>query len=387
MRFLYQPESQGITHFQLILPTGAGVLFKPGIPFLYSLILNRYGNRKLGRHFFDRLEERAIHLEIRPGREFLTIEVGALNSQLPDALSYLRELLEEPNFTEETFERGLQEREEIIRNQENNKDYLATKLLYKISFPGTPLAKPSTGELGDRYQLEELWEFHRQGVRTGGGYLLVVGKEVSPEEFNYLPIGTPPKIPHYTPIQRYATEEVESEQAYIHFLAPLHSNPKEEGYLRKIAFQILGAGGFGSRIMEEIRVKRGLAYSAYGFAEVRKITSLFKGHLQTKLETQQEAVEVLKGVIRRFLEKGVTEQEVEEAKKFLVGSEPLRRETPMQRLFIQFREEYFGLGKGYYHRELELIQQATAADVNRYIQRHPEIGKLSIATVTGRKLG
>ena len=60
----------------------------------------------------------------------------------------------------------------------------------------------------------------------------------------------------------------ESEQAYIYFASPFEVNFKDERlYLAKLAFFILGAGGFGSRLMEEIRVKRGLAYSAYAILD------------------------------------------------------------------------------------------------------------------------
>ena len=72
------------------------------------------------------------------------------------------------------------------------------------------------------------------------------------------------KLEHFSPSNKCETSEIirQSEQAYIYFGAPFNVRP-EEKYKAAVATFILGEGGFGSRLMEEIRVKRGLAYSAY----------------------------------------------------------------------------------------------------------------------------
>ena len=105
--------------------------------------------------------------------------------------------------------------------------------------------------------------------------------------------------------------------------------------------------------MEEIRVKRGLAYSAYARVYLNLSNSYFKGHLQTKLQSQNEAIKVVKEEIKRFVEKGVTQKELDGAKKFLLGSEPLRVETLSQRLYRSFNEFYTGKKPGFYKEQLK----------------------------------
>jgi len=145
---------------------------------------------------------------------------------------------------------------------------------------------------------------------------------------------------------------------------------------------ILGTGGFGSRLMEEVRVKRGLAYSAYARVNVTKSSSYMSGYLQTKLESMEEAKATVKEVIATFVKKGVTKDELEQTKKFILGSEPLRVETMSQRLSRTFQEYYKGFELGSSELELEQIQNLKLKDLNKYIKEHKEILDISFAIVT-----
>jgi len=137
--------------------------------------------------------------------------------------------------------------------------------------------------------------------------------------------------------------------------------------------------------MEEVRVKRGLAYSAYGRFVVNKSSSYFTGYLQTKLESQKEAIDVVKDVITNFIKKGVIKEELESAKKYYLGSEPLRVETLNQRVGRAFSEYYSGAGLGFSKEKLEIIKNLKLEDLNKFIKEHSEIGKLSFFIVTDKK--
>ncbi len=134
--------------------------------------------------------------------------------------------------------------------------------------------------------------------------------------------------------------------------------------------------------MEEIRVKRGLAYSAYARVSVSKSSSYFTGYLQTKLDSLDEAQESVNAVIAKFVKDGVTKAELEQTKKFLLGSEPLRVETMSQRLNRTFMEFYKGEKLGHSARELEKIKNLKLKDLNAFIKEHSEINDLSYAIVT-----
>ena len=177
----------------------------------------------------------------------------------------------------------------------------------------------------------------------------------------------------------------DTKQAYIYFASPLNiSYNDKQLYKAKVASFILGSGGFGSRLMEEIRVKKGLAYSAYGYNVIEKSHSYFTGYLQTKLQSQQEAILLVKKVISDFIKNGVTQEELDSAKQFILGSEPLRVETFSQRLNRSFRLYYKGLKLNYPQEELNKIKNLTLDELNSFIKEHKEIKKLSFSIVTNK---
>lgn len=176
-----------------------------------------------------------------------------------------------------------------------------------------------------------------------------------------------------------------TEQAYIYFGSPFYIDAKDKNtYKAKVASFILGASGFGSRFLEEIRVKRGLAYSAYGYITINKSNSYFTGYMQTKLDNASESIKLVKSLVSDFVQNGATQDELTSAKMFLKGSEPLRSETLSQRLGRAFTLYYRGLPLDYNQTELELIDSLTLEELNEFIKSHIEINDLSFAVVTNK---
>jgi len=200
-----------------------------------------------------------------------------------------------------------------------------------------------------------------------------------------LEVGESKKLSFYEASKKAKTitEKKDTKQAYIYFGSPynLKYNDKDT-YKAKVATFILGSGGFGSRLMEEIRVKKGLAYSAYARVSLNKSASYFSGYLQTKLESQNDAIKTVKNVIDEFIKNGATKEELEQTKKFLLGSEPLRNETMSQRLNRAFMEYYKGFEPEHYKKELKEIENLSLKELNDYIKKHSEIRDLSISIVT-----
>jgi predicted Zn-dependent peptidase len=194
-------------------------------------------------------------------------------------------------------------------------------------------------------------------------------------------------VKHYDVIDKEASDTIikKTEQAYIYFGSPYHLHVNSDEYYKaRVATYILGTGGFGSRLMEEIRVKRGLAYSAYARISIAQSASYMTGYLQTKIESLEEARATVKEVISAFAKNGVTQAELDQAKKFLLGSEPLRVETLSQRLSRTFMEYYKGQPIGASEKELEKIEALDLKTLNAFIKKHDEINQLTFAIVTAQ---
>ncbi|WP_456393914.1 M16 family metallopeptidase [Nitratifractor sp.] len=369
----------------------------PGIAKFASRMLGE-GTRKEGATAFaTSLENRAISLHADTGRETFVLSLEGLKSEFGFGVKRLTDLLRDPNLTPEAFEKVRTETLGRIRQKKSDFDYVAATRLRSILFEGTPLEHPALGteESIKALGLEQVREYLATHLRLEN-LIVVLGGKFSPQEVekivaqaaSVLERGAVKPIAHFdaNAKERRTTDYEETDQAYIYFGSPykMAADDPRRVYGKVAAF-ILGSGGFGSRLMEEIRVKRGLAYSAYGRLAVNRTHSYFSGYLQTKLESSDEAQKVVAEVMENFLKNGVTAEELEGAKKFFLGSEPLRTETLAQRMNRAFHEYYEGLGLGWSAKELEMIRAMKLEDLNAFIHAHPEIGKLSWSIVTKKE--
>jgi len=144
---------------------------------------------------------------------------------------------------------------------------------------------------------------------------------------------------------------------------------------------VLGGGGFVSRITEEVRNKRGLAYSAYSYFSPLEQRGPFLIGLQTKREQAQEALSVVQKTLRRFLASGPTEEELKAAKQNIIGSFPLRIDSNRKIL------EYLAL-IGFYRLPLTYLEdfgrhvdRVTVADIKSAFARRIDPDKMVTVVV------
>jgi zinc protease len=146
---------------------------------------------------------------------------------------------------------------------------------------------------------------------------------------------------------------------------------------------IIGGGGFSSRLMEEVREKRGLAYSVYSNLYPYQHGAVFVGNVATKNEAVGQSLEVIEGELKRLAEQGPTAEELENAKSYLTGAYALRFESSSsianQLLWIQIED----LGIDYVNRRNKLVEAVTLEDIRRVAKRLIEADRL-ITTIVGK---
>ena len=98
----------------------------------------------------------------------------------------------------------------------------------------------------------------------------------------------------------------------------------EDYYALYVGNHILGGSGFGSRIVDEIREKRGLAYSSYSYFLPMQVSGPFLIGMQTRSDQAGEALKVLRATLQKYIDEGPSEEELEHAKKNITGGFPLR---------------------------------------------------------------
>ncbi|HIP12552.1 MAG TPA: insulinase family protein [Arcobacter sp.] len=367
---------------------------KSGLTSLTSKILEE-GTLKDGAVKFARkLENKAISIDIANGFETFVIEVSCLKSEYKTALKLLNDLLQNPNLTKATLDKLKKLQVSKLTQKENDFDYIAKLNLKKLVFKNTALENSSSGTIESiknitiediKKNISNIYNLDNLIILAGGDVTLKeIKKSIIPILYNFKFKGATnsKKIKINKSVQNSIIKK-DTKQAYIYFASDFNFDSKDiNSYKAKVASFILGGSGFGSRLMEEIRVKRGLAYSAYGHILVNSTHSYFTGYLQTKLENQEEAKKLVSSIVKDFTKKGVTLKELESAKKFLLGSEPLKSETFSQRQNRAFNLFYKGLDQNYPKQELEMIQNLSIDDLNSFIKEHTELNQLSFSIVT-----
>ncbi len=367
---------------------------KAGLAKLSAKLLGEGTKSHGASKFAELLESKAIHISTHAGTETFVIEISALKEQFDEALTRLQELLLDPNITEETLKKIKTKTIGSLKQKENDFDYVANKNLKKLLFEGSVLAHPASGSIEsiEKISLEDIERFlnehlvlSRAIVAVGGDFTKPHMHEKLLKVLQILPKESSKELPYIqtSDKEKELIAKKETKQSYIYFGSPYNIRYNdEEAYKARVATFILGTGGFGSRLMEEIRVKRGLAYSTYARVHINKSNTYLSGYLQTKIESLHDALKTVKEVFENFVQNGATQEELEQTKKFLLGSEPLRNETMSQRLNRAFMEYYKGFELGHSKKELEKIKKLSLAELNEYIHKHSEILKLSVSIVT-----
>ena len=280
-----------------------------------------------------------IALSVSGERAILRIRTLSREDLLKRAVQLAAAMLSEPTYDPQVIAR---EKQRVITNlleAETKPEYVLEKRFKKLVYGAYPLANsPSVKSIG-AISAADLKQFHQQFYRGDRMIVSIVG-DVSSMQANDIVQALLKKIPQNgaainslpqlsrSPIEPLAQREVQipfdSQQAHIAMgmTAVTRSNPDYFPLL--VGNYVLGGGGFVSRLMSEVREKRGLAYSVFSYFSPGKDVGIFQAGLQTKSDQGSVALEVLSNTIAKFIADGPTPSELSAAKSNLINGYPLR---------------------------------------------------------------
>lgn len=384
-------NSMPVVNFKLIFKASGSVANGkfPGLANLVAKMLNE-GTSKLGvSEFANLLELKAVNLSVFSGFETFSFEINTLKENFDYGLNLLISLLKDPNFTQKTLDKIKTLIKGEIASNNTDFDYLSRTELNRLLYENTSLEYPQIGTLEsiDKISLKEVKEFF-DALFLENLFIVLAGDIKENIDLNELlncfKSGVKNNLAFIKTSDKKKLSFVKKqvEQAYIYFGAP-YDVKKDEIFKANVAIFIFGSSGFGSRLMEEIRVKRGLAYSIYARADFGLSSSKIWGYMQTKNESKDDAIEVIKSEFLKFVKDGVSQDELNSAKNFLLGSVVLQKETMFGRINIKQKEFYMGEEFGELERTLEKIKALNLDDLNKFIKAHDEILNLSFSVVSG----
>lgn len=384
-------SSMPVVNFKLIFKASGSVANgkSPGLANLVAKMLNE-GTSKLGvSEFANLLELKAVNLSVFSGFETFGFEINTLKENFDYGLNLLINLLKDPNFTQKTLDKIKTLIKGEIASNNTDFDYLSRTELNRLLYEDTSLEYPQIGTLEsiDKIGLNEVKEFF-DALFLENLFIVLAGdikENINLNELlNCFKNGNKNNLAFIktSDEKKLSFVKKQVEQAYIYFGAP-YDVKKDEIFKASVAIFIFGSSGFGSRLMEEIRVKRGLAYSIYARADFGLSSSKIWGYMQTKNESKDEAIKVIKDEFLKFVKDGVSQDELNSAKNFLLGSVVLQKETMFGRINIKQKEFYMGEEFGELERTLEKIKALNLDDLNKFIKAHDEILNLSFSVVSG----
>ena len=148
------------------------------------------------------------------------------------------------------------------------------------------------------------------------------------------------------------------------------SRTNPDYYAVTVMNYILGAGGFSSRLMDSIRDKQGLAYGIMSQFDSRLLPGAFYISLQTRTEVTNQAITGVLTEINGIRDAPVTDQELNEAKSFIVGSFPLRVDSSAKLANVLAQVEFYNLGLDYFTNYPKAIEKVTKDDVLRVAKQY-----------------
>ena len=252
------------------------------------------------------------------------------------ALATFTTVLGEPKFPEAQLERRRQQMQVALKKLEENPGATAKQAFYQAVYPGHPYSSPiaGTGDSLAAITRVDVEKFYRTFFASGGAIVAMVGaidradaETIANRITQALPQGPAPKpLPPPAPVTEAKTVFIPHPSEQAHVLIGQQGVARGEAlhfpmYLGNFT---LGGGGFSSRLMQEIRNNRGLAYSVYSYFFPLRHRGPFRMGFQTQKDQVDQALEAAYTELRRFVADGPTEEELEHSRNSMVLGFPLR---------------------------------------------------------------
>jgi zinc protease len=370
---------------------------KPGVAHMVSSLLDEGAGELDARAFHERMEEKAIQLGFTAGRDHFRGSLRSLTVNLDEAVNLLRLALTAPRFDAAQVE--------LVRNQvlaslsraTTNPNEIANRRWWQTAFPDHPYGRPSNGTTdsitaiaADDLKTYVGNVFARDNLTIGivGDIDAENAGKLIDRVFGDLPAkGTLAPVPN---IAMHGLDErivvnLDVPQTVISFGSPGIGRHDPDFFTAYVVNHIYGAGSHTSRLYNEVREKRGLAYSIRSSMYWMDHANILTGGTATRSDRAAETLAIIEQETKRMAAEGPTQEELDKAKAYLKGSYALAFDTSGKIAGQIMQIQIDKLGIDYPERRNALIDAVTLADAKRVAKRLLDVPLLTV--VVGRAQG
>ncbi|OPY15299.1 MAG: Peptidase M16 inactive domain protein [Syntrophus sp. PtaU1.Bin005] len=378
---LYIAEDHELPLVKLTALVRAGIAHDPsgkeGLADLVGGVLLTGGTQLLsGDEIDEALAFMAADIDCGVYLEYTLLTLSVLRKDLDRALEIFASILRNPVFEKEKFATAKNLDIEELRRIPDDPQNLAFRTYRKLLYRGDPRGRLSTLQSLERIARTDLLNYHRAHFTPGNILLSVSGDITGKEALSLLnrclgdwqeinPGMTalpPPRRETEASLTLLPKETPQSVIIYGSFAPPISS---PDCYPFTVLDFILGSGGFQSRMFQEIRTNRGLAYSSGSFYQARRDYGIFEAYVFTKAESTAQVLGLIKEIIREFQEKEVGTGELQWAKNAIANNFIFTFKTADDVALQQMMLEYKGLPGSFLEEYPDRIAAVGAEDVRR----------------------
>lgn len=328
------------------------------------------------------------------GAEWTSCSISALTENAGEVAGLVATAFAEPRFDSGPFERFQREEEVGLKTRETNANYLAWRATSQALYPDHPFAREMTAESLAALTPEKA-RAHMRTLMTKDRLIVTAVGAVSPEELAPLideiaaglpDTGTveavaPVVLPETAVSAAPMVVTLPQPQSLVRFVGPGIARNHPDFFPAFVLNYTFGGGGFESRLMKTLRVEKGLTYGVSTSLDPNPSFLTWSGGGQTKNESVGDFITGLKGEMTKLIEGGVTEQELSDAKAYLIGSYPLGFDSNAKIAGQMMGVRQDDLGVDYFDRRNALIAAVTLDDVNRVADAYLDPARFNFVVV------
>ncbi len=326
--------------------------------------------------FQTRREELAASFGFDVYDDTLTVSAQFLTETKDDSLELLRLALVEPRFDQVAIDRVRGQVLSIIQSDQQDPQHLSGETFNRLAFGDHPYGTDANGTVESVQGLtrDDLIAAHQGALTRDRIYVGVVG-DITAAELEVLLDDLLGGLPETgTPLPEAVEFGLGGGVTVVDFPTPQSTalfghagieRDDDDFFAAFVLNVILGGSNFDNRLMDEVREKRGLTYGVGTYLVPKDHAALYLGSVASSNDVVAEAIAVIRDEWRRLAEEGVTPEELETAKRFLIGAYPLRFDGngPIAEILVGMQRE--GLPIDYIATRNEKVAAVTLEEVNR----------------------
>lgn len=353
---------------------------KDGAVNLMMALLEEGAGDMNAQEFAEARESLATSLEFRAFGDSVSVSTRFLTENRDEAAALLRKALTEPRFDEDAVERVRAQVLSNIRSDATDPNRIASRTFDTLAYGNHPYARSRDGTIATVTALtrDDIVDAHARAIARDRIYVGAVG-DIGPEELGALlddllsdlpaegaPI--PPEAEFLLPggVSVVPFDTPQSVALFGHTGIDRHD---PDFFAAFVANEIFGGSGFQSRLMQEVRVARGLTYGIGTWLVTMDLSELVMGQVASANDRMAETIEVVKSEWARIAAEGVTEEELEAAKTFLTGAYPLRFDGNRRIASILVGMQMDDLSPDYVTTRNDMVNAVTLEDIARVVTR------------------